>query len=483
MRLKMRAAGDGLRGLLGALWLKPAGAARTKVASIAADRSGSVAIIFALSLIPIVFLVGMALDFSSAMQKRALLNAAADAAALAAVTPAMMSQSNAAVTTVAANIFNAQAAAIPSLQYNPPSIVVTNNGLTRTVTVSYSAASTNTFGSILGAATWPLSGSSQAASTAAPNINFYLLLDNSPSMALPATSAGITAMINATKNAPANGGNAGGCAFACHESNPAADNLGNPNGEDNYTLAKNLGIVTRIENMASATQSLMTTAAATEQSNNATYQVAIYTFDPSGNPGGNSLKGLYTVQQLTSNLTSAQKAAGNINVLEVYSNNLLTSSSNNSDTDTDFASAMSQINGIMPNPGTGAANSTPQEVLFIVTDGVDDKIDSTCSEATVSTSIGIRCQQPFDTSWCTTVKNRGILIAVLYTEYLPLPASGTGSNSWYNSYVAPYQSLIGPNLESCASPGLYFAITTDGDITAAMQALFQQAVTTARLTQ
>ena len=91
-------------------------------------------------------------------------------------------------------------------------------------------------------------------------------------------------MINATKNAPSNGGNAGGCAFACHESDPAADNLGNPGGIDNYQLAQNLGVVTRIQNMASATQSLMTTAASTEASNNATYKVAIYTFNDSYEP-------------------------------------------------------------------------------------------------------------------------------------------------------------------------------------------------------
>jgi len=38
-------------------------------------------------------------------------------------------------------------------------------------------------------------------------------------------------------------------------------------------------------------------------------------------------------------------------------------------------------------------------------------------------------------------------------------------------------------MKSCASPGLYFSITTDGDITTAMQALFEQAVSTARLSQ
>ena len=254
------------------------------------------------------------------------------------------------------------------------------------------------------------------------------------------------------------------------KSNPSADNLGNPGGIDNYALANNLGVVTRIENMNSATQSLMTTAAATEAANNATYQMAIYTFNSSG---------LNTIQQLTSNLTGAQAAAANINVLEVYDNNWLTKTNDNSDTDTDFETAMAQINGIMPAPGTGAASNTPQEVLLIVSDGVDDEVSTTCSQRL----DGNRCQQPFDTTWCTTVKNRGVLIAVLYTEYLPLPGTGVGSNSWYNSWVAPFQSQIGPNLQSCASPNLFFTVTTDGDITTAMQALFQRSVTTARLTQ
>jgi hypothetical protein len=76
------------------------------------------------------------------------------------------------------------------------------------------------------------------------------------------------------------------------------------------------------------------------------------------------------------------------------------------------------------------------------------------------------------------VKNRGILIAVLYTDYLPLP-----TNAWYNDWIAPFQNQISPNMESCASPGMFFSVTTDGDITAAMQTLFQQAVATARLTK
>jgi hypothetical protein len=127
---------------------------------------------------------------------------------------------------------------------------------------------------------------------------------------------------------------------------------------------------------------------------------------------------------------------------------------------------MSGINTTMPNPGSGMAGQSPEEVLFIVSDGVDD-----------SNVSGSRNQALFNTSMCTTVKNRGIRIAVLYTTYLPLP-----TNSWYNSYIAPFQPQIAGNMQNCASPGLFFQVSTDQDITAAMAALFQQAVATARLT-
>jgi Flp pilus assembly protein TadG len=441
---------------------------RVSMRRFSRDRRGNVAIIFALSKIPCVFLVGMGLDFTSATQKRVQLNAAADAAALAAVTPSMMTQSTTAAQTAATNAFNAVASSMANVTSVTPTINVSNVGVTRTVSVSYTANSTNAFPNVLKLLTgtsqtnWAISGSSTSTATTAPNIDFYLLLDNSPSMNIAATSAGITTMVNNTAAQ-------GGCAFACHESNPAADNLGNPGGEDNYTLAANLGVVTRIQNMVAATQALTTTATTVGTANNATYRMAVYTFNYSSTS---------TVKSLTSSLSSVASAAANIDVLEVYDNNCLTSAcsagAGNNDTDTDFNSAMSSINGIMPNPGTGSSSSTPQEVLFLVTDGVDDKVSASCSE----TLSGNRCQQPFDTTWCTTVKNRSIRIAVLYTEYLPLP-----TNAWYNTWISPWQPTIATNLQNCASTGLYFAITTDGDITTAMQALFRQAVATARLTQ
>jgi Flp pilus assembly protein TadG len=452
----------------------------------ARSRGGSTSIIFGLSLIPIIFLVGLGLDFSAAAQKQMQLNTAADAAALAAVAPGAMTQTTTEAQTTATNIFMAQASLVPNLNYSSPTVTVTQNGMTRTVTVSYTAYSINAFPNVFALLTktaedkWTLNGSSTSTSTTSPNINFYLLLDNSPSMAIAATTAGINTMVANTQAQ-------GGCAFACHESNPSADGLGNPNGEDNYTLAKNLGVVTRIQNMATATSQLMQTATQVMSANNSScpngpgcYEMAIFTFNLQGQNGSNcnntSIQVIYAPGcAASSNLSAAQTAANGIDVIEVCKNSWLTCSNSNNDTDTNFETAMSAINSIMPTPGTGTAGSSPQEVLFLVTDGVDDEVNSTsCSQPL----DGTRCQQPFNTSWCTTVKNSGIRIAVLYTEYLPLP-----TNAWYNQWISPFQSSISSNLQSCASPTLFKMVTTDDDITAAMQTLFQIAISSARLAQ
>jgi Flp pilus assembly protein TadG len=423
------------------------------------DEGGTMALFMGLSAIPIIFSVGAGVDYSTANMAKAKLDAVADAASLSAVDRRLILQPAATAQSTAQSVFSAEATNINKVTVNSVTATVTDSTTGRTAVVSYSATKTNLFMGLLGIPTTTIKGSSTAAAGLSTNINFYLLLDNSPSMNIAATTAGINTMV-------ANTSAQGGCAFACHESNPAADNLGNPGGVDNYTLANQLGVVTRMQLLASATQSLMTTAASVEGTNNTQYQMAIYTFNGSG---------INTIQSLTSNLTAAKTSAANINVLEVYSNNYLTKTNQNNDTDTNFETAMTAINNVMPAPGSGTSNSTPQEVLFIVSDGVDDEVSTTCSQALNS---GNRCQQPFNTAMCTTMKNRGIQIAVLYTEYLPLP-----TNTWYNTWISPFQSQIGPNMESCASPGMFFTVTTDGDITAAMQSLFQQAISTARLTK
>jgi Flp pilus assembly protein TadG len=455
----------------------------THIACFLGDRKANVAITFALVMVPAVYLGGMSLDYTLAVRKRSQLNAAIDAAAISAVTPTMLAQSTSVATATATKVFNATANGMAGLSA-PPSLNVniTNKGLARTATVSYTAASINNFPILLGAPVWPIKGTSTATSSGgiAPNINFYLLLDDSPSMAIAGTQAGITTMLNNT--APQQGqGN--GCAFACHQSYVPAG-LGNPldsqgNMMDNYALARKLGVTLRIDMMAQATANLMSTATTTEAANNSTYKVAIYTFD-------NGFNTVYAPSGMPSaNLTAAATAAANIQVLEVYKENQLTSSKTNYDTDTDFSDALHSLNTIMPAPGggTGNAGDSPQEVVFIVTDGVEDKVapSSACSQPLAA---GSRCMQPIDTTWCTAVKNRGIRIAVVYTEYLQLPTSPEFVNNIaVFDNPTPSTSPIATNLQACASPGLFADVASGGDISAALNNLFQVVATAPHLTQ
>ncbi len=412
------------------------------------------AAILVLAAVPMIFLTGMGINYGMAAFRQSRLNAFADAAALAAVTPTMMAESTDDATTAAVDTFNAQAEVLAGVTYDPDnlSISISTNGNERTVTVSYKAASVDNFPNILGGNTIALSGSSSATAGQAPNIDFYLLLDSSPSMAIAATQSGIDTMVAHTSAQ-------GGCAFGCHEEDPAADDLGNPNGEDNYALAQSLDVTLRIDNLRLAAENLTTTAQQTETEYNAAYRMAVYTFDIA----------LNTIGTLTSDLSTVDSEAANIQQLEVYSNNWLTAYDDNDDEDTNYDTAMNGINAIMPNPGSGTnlAGDTPQEVLFLVTDGVEDE-----------TVDGGRQMSVINTALCSTIKNRGIRIAVLYTEYLPLT-----TNSFYNANIAPFQSTIGPTLEACASPGLYFEVETGGDISTAMAALFQLAVQSAFLSR
>jgi hypothetical protein len=147
----------------------------------------------------------------------------------------------------------------------------------------------------------------------------------------------------------------------------------------------------------------------------------------------------------------------------------------NNDMCTDFDGTLSSMNSTIPTPGDGSASS-PQKWLFFVSDGVADYYyPSNCSQ-TVITSSG-RCQEPLTTTICDTIKARGVKIAVLYTTYLAIT-----SNSWYNTYIAPWRSSISTKMQACATSGYYYEVSSDSSITDALNALFQKAIAASHLT-
>lgn len=460
----------------------------------ATDRKANVAVIFALTMVPIIFLLGMTLDYTLALRKREQLNAAADAAAIAAVRPAMLTQSTKSlIENTAAAVFAAKAN-LPGLVAVPtPTVTVADVGLSRTITVSYVAQSVNNFPGVLGKQTWQVAGSATAKASSAPNMNFYLLMDDSPSMGIGATASDISNLIKYTASTYQSAAASQNCGFACHQTD-----IGHDGGtKDNLAIARQRNITLRIDLVTSAVNQLLNSWSSCPQSgvsggvmqcmaalNNTAYKAGLYTFD---------LK-LNELAALTSP-TSAGAQVSNISLMPVaYQNCVVVKTNCKTDNGTDIAGALTSLNDIMPNPGLGsnAANDTPQEVVFLVTDGVEDKISATCPNASFASNS--RCQQPLDTTMCKTIKDRGIKIAVLYTEYLQLIADpNTGiqkTDPWYMSWIDKYDQptsstgKIAQNLEACASPGFYKSVKSGGDISDALKDLFiKVASSTASLVQ
>ncbi|MCW1991618.1 Flp pilus assembly protein TadG [Bradyrhizobium diazoefficiens] len=467
---------------------------RSAMLRFARDRKANVAIIFALMMVPTIFLLGMALDYTLALRKREQLNAAADAAAIAAVRPAMLTQSDTTVVKATAEAVFAAKANLPGLSAVPtPTVTIVDSGLARTITVSYTAQSTNNFPGVLGKQTWQVAGSATARASSAPNMNFYLLTDDSPSMGIGATAGDISNLINKTAPAYQTAAASQNCGFACHQTNIAHDG----GTKDNLAIARANNITLRIDLVTNAVNQLLNTWSNCPQSgvsggvmqcmsalNNTTYKAALYTFDLSLNE---------LAKLTTPTLAGAQ--VNNISLMPVaYQNCVVPTTNCKTDNGTDIAGALKSINDIMPTPGLGtnASGDTPQEVVFLITDGVEDKISATCPNATFASNS--RCQQPLDTTMCTTIKNRGIKIAVLYTEYLQLIANPlTGiqkTDGWYMSWIDKYDqpsSLTGQiaqNLQSCASPGFYKSVQNGQNISDALRDLFiKVASSTASLVQ
>jgi Putative Flp pilus-assembly TadE/G-like len=485
------------------------------------EKRGNVFMMTGFAIIPLVAATGMGVDYTRAARTDTKLSAAADAAALAAVSDTMMLKTETQAADYAKLIFNQQAALIPDLIYDPATLNVsvthTGNGATisdRIVSITFSGKSRNIFGSILGLSTLEVGGVAGSKASRAPNIDFYLLMDSSPSMALPVTSAGLTKMKDMT-----------GCAFACHLTQPhsesiyikdnatfdinktmnidlgggktqitadgaykdAAGDIHNPDGTfvDSVWLAKNTRVpmTLRIDEERTAVISLMAYAKAQALSRGATYRAALFSFNYGPNftklfPAGSTV--------VTSDLDGIAAQAPNIELMQMYTNGCPTSSFCNDDMETDFYTALDKMKSTtrVPTPGNGtnAVGDKPQGIVFIVTDGMSDEDLSGRTH---------REMQATHIAQCQAIKNRGLKIAILYTKYLPESITGNG---WSLTNVGPYleaggdvpapgSSAIPDALRSCASPGLMYTVTTNQSITAALEQLFKESTKSAHLAQ
>ncbi|MEW9857090.1 TadE/TadG family type IV pilus assembly protein [Novosphingobium sp. M1R2S20] len=433
-----------------------------RVRSLYGDKNGNVLIFFALSLVPMIIAAGMVIDYTRAAKTQTRMNAIADATALYAVSPPMLKLSANEVAAKAKIFFNDQVGEMSGVIYgNDVSVDVVDASaatVDRTAAVNYAAKSVNIFSAFLGMDIVNVGGGATSKTKTAPNVDFYMMLDTSPSMALPATSAGLLALTKKTN----------GCAFACHQTNTTKSDPGSTymvNGKyvDYYYIAKNdLKLELRSDLVNSAVSDLVDVAKAAAVSNKAKYRMALGNFDYK----------YHSIQDVPGDLDLVKGKVSQANLLVVCRNNQRVCDKNDNDRNTNFTAAWKGINAILPaapGEGTNQAGDTPQVVLFLITDGMRDEDN------------GGRALGPMPTSMCQTIKNRGIKIAVLYTEYLYESASDDWSIKNIRTPYLASPEKIGPPLKECASPGLYYRATTDDDISGALASLFQKAVQAAHL--
>lgn len=428
------------------------------------DRRGAVLMIFALALPMLVFATGMSLDYANAMRIQTRLAAAADAAVLTATSRTLMDAPSVVAERRARDVFRATAGLIPGLRLDPNAasdlaISVsddTHDGQYRRATIRFSGWSRTYFGGILGIAELAVNGSAGSMAKRAPDIDFYVMLDTSSSMALPTTSAGIALMRAKTRDVDPF--NPRGCAFACHQIDPDKPRLVDRDGKkiDYYQLAHDNGIELRIDAGKRAILDLLGDAQRESRVNGATYRFSVSTFDRASD--------FRNVAPLTDDYALARAGTSAATIIAVDT------SQAHFDRQTEHEGALHRQMERMPalgGTGSGQTGDTPQAYVMLITDGMrDEEINGRQLGSMIQTA-------------CSAIKGRRIKIAILYTTY---QEESVNYHDWSIANIIPLLPMLRPALQQCASSDLMFEVGTDGDISAALNALFQKVIATSRLT-
>ena len=513
------------------------------------NSDANVTLISALSLIPTLFGLGFSIDYARAEMLQSRIDAVADAAALAATDDLYIQKDWATVAMPAAKtIFTTQVTDYKDFTYDPATQLViqgTQTGalnLGRTVYVGWAGQSTNMFSGILGASTLSISGSSTASATEAPNMNFFLVMDVSPSMLLPTTSTGITEVQGATSDS---------CAFACHQQFPGAGYVKDHNGknvfidQNFYTSGNaNAGVFYLIDGSNKLYNSAGTQIG-TNVSTSDTYGGTSYT-TLSYKSGGitQNIIGYYADGYwLTHNYTSiypsgsavdlrvsdetaaaqalipyavSQEGVNNVSYqIQFFSYNWTHPSASSPVTQ---YGQMTDVNALSTSSVPALDSNVDwwfQNSRYTYSTSVNDIATETNNMLTSMNTVmpapgtgassaspqevmllitdgvsdeninGSRTNREFnstDIAACKAIKTRGIKIAILYTVY----DSAILNDGWSQSNVLPYLPNVLPALQSCASSAndgspLVYSVQSNQSIAAALQALFQLTITNSHL--
>jgi Flp pilus assembly protein TadG len=274
------------------------------------------------------------------------------------------------------------------------------------------------------------------------------------------------------------------CAFACHvESNGDVSSADMAQGLVNAHQATNsvtsAQVQTRFDVMISAANQLITSIQST-LNNNANlaknnYYFNIYSFDDSIHQYGTS--------NMPCTGTSCSGVTTAIAAVAPGQNTHLNTAMQT------FA-ASSGTDSIGAN-GNGSSTSSPLKFMILVTDGLQSDRNLNWQDCTSwgyyapwlysNACLAGQYDAPINTAYCTTLKNEGVVLAVLETPYVPLTGQDP-NNAPYEGDVRDTIYPTGPTsastvsaaLQSCASTGYYFQAVNSTDIATGFLTLTNQ---------
>jgi Flp pilus assembly protein TadG len=507
------------------------------------DRRGNIAVIFAVALLPMLSAIGCATDYSLAARMKSKMQSAADAAAVASISQnstgyvaatKMTSDGSVSVAeTDATNIFNGN---IPATGFTNSSLkvnsTVTKTGSTLSSNVAFSADVPTVFMQVAGFSKLSISGSSTASASLPLYLDFYLALDVSGSMGLPSTNAEQTRL--AAINPDMFSQYPGGCTLACHFT--VANSCGNSNqkyptnneclgywisrvsptayaslvnqastpsvpkakpGLPNSMLSglpnslisgdpSSLSAVSscptdgtanciqlRADAVGYAVNQLFSTANADEKITNQ-FRIGLYPF----------IQNLYAYFPLTSSINGSPTNSSTINYaaanlasqLDTNANSNLGSGGTHIDT------ALATMNTLIASVGDGSASNNTLPYVFLVTDGAQDPQIKGVPAGSWSGSNHATVIASGSSSPCKPLRDRGIIVSVLYIPYQPIQNPNSSFANDEDDYANNNITNIPASLQSCASPGFFYTANTPADITTALNNMFNHALITAHIT-
>ena len=451
------------------------------------DERGVIAVMFALCLLVVLGLVGLAVDYGLAVTARNRIQSATDAATLQALESVrqQMSQGVSFQSAQAQAIADAQNTYLAQLGSMPlgspgraPNVQITLNAQgDPQATVIADGTSSALILKVLNIDNIKLRATSQA-STPTPYVHLTFLVDTSQSMSIPSNPADITTLANDPNVA---------CAFACHDS--ATKDKSHATWRTNGTVSGNNWLYLRCYGAGGIAQPMnmrlddiraaMNVVINQLGTNNSHYTASFLTFGsppyptvlngsttaatetcPSGNGPSKQISyfqygasaptfGDINSMQLGMPLSNA---ASIIPLIDVEDNtyvattftNLPNRENNPVNLGVGFTQTTQVINWVQQNlrGGGDGTQANPYQAVLLFTDGTE-------SDPTRWAAGSRQDTLPSLTS-CQNLKSNNITLMIVDTTYPKL-----SNNSAYQHDVQPIETQLSPNLMSCATPGFY----------------------------